>query len=77
VDRIAAHWGLCREPFFSGAVALSIAVEDFTKGCHVRGLPAGSVHQAYVDWREKRTCHIGRIFPYRVYIDLNRRDSRI
>jgi hypothetical protein len=25
--------GLGREPFFSGAVALSIAVDDFTKGC--------------------------------------------
>jgi hypothetical protein len=24
--------GLCREPFFSGAVTLSIAVDDFTKG---------------------------------------------
>jgi hypothetical protein len=23
---------LCREPFFSGAVALSITVDDFTKG---------------------------------------------
>jgi hypothetical protein len=27
-------YGLCREPFFSGAVALSIAVEDFAKGCY-------------------------------------------
>jgi hypothetical protein len=44
-----ARWGLCREPFFLGVVALSIVVEDFTKGCHVRGLPAGSIHQAYVD----------------------------
>jgi hypothetical protein len=26
--------GLCREPFFSGALALSIAVDDFTKGCY-------------------------------------------
>jgi hypothetical protein len=33
------RWRLCREPFFSGAVALSIAVEDFIKGCHVRGPP--------------------------------------
>jgi hypothetical protein len=24
--------GLCREPFFSGAVALSIAIDDFMKG---------------------------------------------
>jgi hypothetical protein len=25
------------------------------KGCHVRGLPAGSVRRTYVDWRGKRT----------------------
>jgi hypothetical protein len=47
------------------------------KGCHVRGPPAGSLRQAYVDWHEKRTCHVGRVFPCRVYIDSKRRDSRI
>jgi hypothetical protein len=73
----SAGWGLCREPSLSGAVALSIAVEDFAKGLHIRGPPAGSVHRAYVDWRGKRTCHVGRVSPYRVYIDSNRRDSRI
>jgi hypothetical protein len=26
--------GLCREPFFSGAVALSIAIDDIMKGCY-------------------------------------------
>jgi hypothetical protein len=26
---------LCQEPFFSGAVVLSIAVDDFTKGCYM------------------------------------------
>jgi hypothetical protein len=25
---------LCQEPFFSGAVALSIVVDDFMKGCY-------------------------------------------
>jgi hypothetical protein len=64
-------------PFFSRAVALSIAVEDFVKGCHVRGMPIRSVRRAYVDWCEKRTCRIGQVFPCRVYIDSNRRDSRI
>jgi hypothetical protein len=72
-----ARWGLCRGPFFSGAVALSIAVEDFTKGCHVQGLPTGSVRWAYVDWHGKRMCHVGWVFPCSMYIDLNRRDSRI
>jgi hypothetical protein len=41
--------GLCREPFFSGAVTLSITIDDFVKGCHVQGLPTGSVRWAYVD----------------------------
>jgi hypothetical protein len=27
--------GLCREPFFSEAVALSIAVDDYVKGCYM------------------------------------------
>jgi hypothetical protein len=40
---------LCREPFFSGAVALSIAVDDFVKGYHVQGLPVESMQRAYVD----------------------------
>jgi hypothetical protein len=57
------RWGLCREPFFSGAVALSIVVEDFVKSCHVRGPPTGSVCQAYVDWRGKRTCRVDWVFP--------------
>jgi hypothetical protein len=27
-------YGLCWEPFFLGAVTLSIAVDDFAKGCY-------------------------------------------
>jgi hypothetical protein len=42
-------WGLCREPFFSGAVTLSIVVNDFVKCCQVRASFAGSVRRAYVD----------------------------
>jgi hypothetical protein len=66
-----------RSPFFSGTVALSIAVDNFAKGCHVWGLPTGSVRWTYVGWRGKRMCHVGQVFPGRVYIDSNRRDSRI
>jgi hypothetical protein len=66
---------LCREPFFLGAVALSIIVDDFVKGCHVCGLPVGSVRGAYMDWCGKRTCHVDQVFPYRVYIDSNCRNS--
>jgi hypothetical protein len=72
-----AYCGLCREPFFSGAMDLFKSVDDCTKGCHVRGLSVGSVHQAYVDWRGKHTCRVGRVFPCRVYIALNHRDSHI
>jgi hypothetical protein len=68
---------LCREPFFSGAVRSVQICRCLTKGCHVRGPPAGSVRWAYVDWRGKRTCHVGLIFPCRVYIDSNHHDSRI
>jgi hypothetical protein len=35
--------------FFSGAVALSNAVDDSMNGCHVQGLPIGSVRVAYID----------------------------
>jgi hypothetical protein len=30
IDQLA-RWRLCQEPFFSGAVALSIVVDDFAK----------------------------------------------
>jgi hypothetical protein len=69
--------GLCQEPFFSGAVALSIAVDDFAKGCHIQGLPARSIRRAYMDWRGNRMCRVGWVVPCRVYIDSNHRDSRI
>jgi hypothetical protein len=66
----------------SGALFLesSESVQLFwvsVKGCHIHGPPARSVYRAYVDWRGKRTWRVGRVFPYRVYIDSNRRDSRI
>jgi hypothetical protein len=69
--------GLCREPFFSGAVGSVEICRRLVKGCHVRGSPAGSVRWAYVDRHGKRTCRVGRVFPCRVYIDSNHRDSRI
>jgi hypothetical protein len=36
-----------------------------------------AVHMAYVDWRGKCTYRVYQVFPYRVYIDSNRHDSRI
>jgi hypothetical protein len=38
-----ARCGLCREPFFSGAVGSVQICRRLAKGCHVRGPPAGSV----------------------------------
>jgi hypothetical protein len=73
----SACCGLCQEPFFSGAMGSIQICRRLVKGCHVQGLPAGSVRWAYVDWRGKHTYHVGRVFPCRVYIDSNRRDSRI
>jgi hypothetical protein len=35
--------GLCREPFFSGAVGSIQICRRPAKGCHIRGPPAGSV----------------------------------
>jgi hypothetical protein len=49
--------GLGRDTFFLGAVALSNDVDDIAKGCHVQGLPTGSIRVAYVDWRGKHICH--------------------
>jgi hypothetical protein len=69
--------GLRCEPFLSGVVALFNVVDDSMKGCHIWGLPTGSVRVAYVDWHGKRTCCVYHVFPCRVYIDSNRCDSRI
>jgi hypothetical protein len=47
------------------------------KGCRVRGPTAESIHRVYVNRRGKYTCRVSRVFPCRVYIDSNRRHSRI
>jgi hypothetical protein len=60
----SACCGLCWEPFFSRAVTLSNSVNDSWKVA------------TYWD-RPQKTCRVGQIFPYRVYIDSNHRDSRI
>jgi hypothetical protein len=73
----SARLGVVSGALFSGAVGSVQRCWWLAKGCHVRGLPVGSIHRAYMDCRGKRTCHVGWIFPYRVYIDSNHRDSRI
>jgi hypothetical protein len=52
-----------QEPFFSGVVALSNAVDDIVKGCHIWRQPIGSVRVAYVDWREKLICRVDQVSP--------------
>jgi hypothetical protein len=47
------------------------------KGCHIRELSVGSLRWAYMDWCGNHTYHVDQVLPCRVYIDLNRRDSRI
>jgi hypothetical protein len=55
--------GSGRMPFFSGIVDLFNSVNDFVKGCHVRRLLVGRVRVAYMDWHEKRTCHVYQVSP--------------
>jgi hypothetical protein len=65
------------DAFFLGVVGFVQLCGNNMKGCHVRGLHARSIHRAYVNWRGKHTCRVDRVFPCRVYIDSNHRDSRI
>jgi hypothetical protein len=65
------------DPFFSTAMGSVQLFGVSVKYCHVRDLPAGSVRWAYVDWHEKRTYCVDRVFPCRVYIDSNRCYSQI
>jgi hypothetical protein len=76
-DRSAGVLGIVSGALFLGSSDSVQLYRWLVEGCHVRGPPTGSVRRAYMDWRGKRMCRVGRIFPYRMYIDLNRRDSRI
>jgi hypothetical protein len=68
---VSQHAGdVVESPFFSGVVTLSNAINDSTKSYHIWGLPAESVQVAYVDWREKCTCHVYQVSS-------NRYDSQI
>jgi hypothetical protein len=51
------------DPFFLGAVRSVQLCGVSVKGCHIRGLPAGSVRRTYVDWRGKHTCRVDRFSP--------------
>jgi hypothetical protein len=55
--------GLGWEPFLLGAVDPFNTIDDFMKGYHVWGLPAGTVWVTYVDWRGKRACCVHPVSP--------------
>jgi hypothetical protein len=74
---IQPGWEVESGAFFLGSSESVQLCWVSVKGCHVWGSPTGSIHWAYVDWCGKRTWHVDQVFPYRVYIDSNRRDSRI
>jgi hypothetical protein len=77
VDRSADVMGIVSGALFLSSSDSVQLYRRLMEGCHVQGPLAGSVRWAYVDWCGKRTCRVGRVFPCRVYIDSNRRDSRI
>jgi hypothetical protein len=57
-------WGLCREPFFSEAVVCSTLLMTSQK-------------VATCEPSMESVCRVGQVFPRRVYINSNHRDSQI
>jgi hypothetical protein len=47
--------------FFSGVVTLLNSIDDYVKGCHIRGMLAGNVRVTYMDWRKKCTCCVYQV----------------
>jgi hypothetical protein len=76
-DRSAGVLWIVLEALFLGSSDSIQLCRWLVEGCHVRGLPTGIVRRAYVDWGGKHTCHVDRVFPCRVYINSNHRDSWI
>jgi hypothetical protein len=70
VDRSAGVLWIVSGALFSGTVALLNSVGDCVKGCHIRGLPVGSVRRAYMGWRRKRTCRVGRVAKNSQLLDM-------
>jgi hypothetical protein len=77
VDWSADVLGIVSGVLFLGSSDSVQLCRRLVESCNVRGPPARSVRWAYMDWCGKRMCRVGRVFPCRVYIDSNRRDSQI
>jgi hypothetical protein len=57
-----SHCGLCREPFFLGAVALLNSIDDYAKGCYTQTMWDMYGRGPYAD-RAWKTCGILVGFP--------------
>jgi hypothetical protein len=55
--------GLCREPFFSGAVTLLNSVDDYVKCCYMRTMWDTYGHGSYADWAWKACDVLVRFSP--------------
>jgi hypothetical protein len=56
-------WGLCWEPFISGALGSVELCRVNVKGFHVQGLAMKSIRVAYVDQCKNRMCHVYQVLP--------------
>jgi hypothetical protein len=61
-DRSAGVLWIVLGAFFLGSSDSVQLCWWLMKGCHVQGLPTGRVRRAYMDWRGKRMCRVGRVF---------------
>jgi hypothetical protein len=59
MDRAVGVLGIVLGALFLGSSDSVQPCQRLVEGCHVWGLPAGSVRRAYMDWCGKRTCHVG------------------
>jgi hypothetical protein len=62
-DRSAGAMGIVSGALFLGSSDSVQLCRRLVEGCHVRGPPAESIRQAYVDWCGKRTCRVDRVSP--------------
>jgi hypothetical protein len=58
-----ACYGLCQEPFFSGAVALLDSVDDYVKGCYMWSTWDTYGPRPYVDWAWEECGVLVGFFP--------------
>jgi hypothetical protein len=77
MDRLASVLWIVSGALFLGSSDSVQLCRQLVEGYHVWGPLAGSIHWAYMDWGGRHMCRVGRVFPYRVYIDSNHRDSQI